>query len=72
MSAQCLSAKSCRRIARGTGQEVLRAWSHGGYVFNFVTPDHRHGWYDKKSGDWGWSTGKILHYTSCSETWPEG
>lgn len=69
MSAQRLSDRSCRRIARATGQEVLRGWSHGGYVLSWVTPDHRHGWFDKKTGEWGWNKA-VCHYTSCRETWP--
>lgn len=71
MSAQRLSARSLRRIERTTGLEVLRGWAHGGYIHDFVTPDHRHGWYDKKAGTWGWIVGDDLsHYTSCEETWP--
>lgn len=68
MSSQRLNARSIRRIERVTGLEILRAWSHGGYIFDFVTPDHRHGWIDKKSGEWGWEPpGRLVHYTSCSE-----
>jgi hypothetical protein len=71
VSAQRLSPRSTRRIARSTGLEVLRAWSHGGYTMDFVTVDHRHGWWDKKTGEWGWSTGvELEHYTSCHELFP--
>jgi hypothetical protein len=42
------------------------AWSHGGYVFNFVTVDHRHGAWDKKTGRWEFH-GNPMHYSSCRE-----
>ncbi|URN11389.1 hypothetical protein LUW77_03615 [Streptomyces radiopugnans] len=70
MSAQRLSPKSTRRIARSTGLDVIRAWSHGGYTMAFVTADHRHGWWDKKTGDWGIDS-KPVHYTSCGELFSE-
>ena len=74
MSAQRLSPRSVRRIERATGQPIVRAWSHGGYVFPFVVADperpdgHRHGWYDKHgSGSWGWADDPPRHYTSCRD-----
>ncbi|MYR28727.1 MULTISPECIES: hypothetical protein [unclassified Streptomyces] len=71
MGAQVLSPRSTRRIARLTGQEVVRAWAHGGYIMDFVTPDHRHGWWDKKTGEWGWDTGDTGHYSSCVRLFPD-
>lgn len=68
MSAQRLNDRSLRRIARVIGEDVLRGWSNGGYIFDFVTPDHRHGWIDKKSGEWGWQQGRLCHYSSCAST----
>jgi hypothetical protein len=62
---QVLSARSARRIERATGQVIVRAWGHGGYVFGFVTPDHRHGWWDRKTGEWGFDEDPF-HYTSCA------
>lgn len=71
MSAQRLSARSIRRIERAIGEPVLRAWAHGGYTFDFVTPDHRHGWWSKKTGEFGWDwADEFMHYTTCWETWP--
>jgi hypothetical protein len=70
MSAQRLSDKSIRRIERSTGLPVVRAWAHGGYVFNFVTADHRHGAWDKKTGRWEFHD-NPMHYTSCAEMFPE-
>jgi hypothetical protein len=70
VSAQRLSARSVRRIERGTGLAIRRAWAHGGYVFAFVTTDHRHGWWDKKTGEWGWDASPLAHYSSCDEMFP--
>jgi hypothetical protein len=73
MSAQRLSDKSTRRIARATGLDVVRAWSHGGYVFDFVVgadnrDRHSHGWFDKKTGTWDLYVGDSdnrIHYDTC-------
>lgn len=72
LSAQRLSPRATRRIARSTGLDVVRAWSHGGYTMGFVTADHRHGWWDKKTEGWGWEEGDdLVHYTSCREMFGE-
>jgi hypothetical protein len=72
MGSQRLGAKRIRRVARSTGLEIVRAWAHGGYTFDFVTTDHRHGWWDSKTGDWGWLEGiRLTHYTSCHELFPQ-
>lgn len=72
MSAQRLSPRSTRRIERSTGLEIVRAWGHGGNVFNFVTPDHRHGSWNKKTGEWQYTDPeRVLHYTSCHELFPD-
>lgn len=66
MSAQRLGPRTIRRLAQSTGEPVRMAWSHGGYVFDFVTPDHRHGWWSKKTGEWGWTAAdRLMHYSSC-------
>ena len=65
MGAQRLSERKTRRIARATGLPVIRAWSHGGYVFDFVTAGHLHGWYDLKTGGWGIETTVSSHYDTC-------
>ena len=70
MSAQQLSPRSIRRIERATGLKLRMAWSHGGYTMGFATEDHRHGWYDKKSGEWGFEE-PTVHYSSCFRFWPE-
>jgi hypothetical protein len=71
MSAQRLSDKSARRIGRETGLDIVRAWSHGGYIFDFVIADdnptrHLHGWYDKKTGQWALDAPEMRsHYDTC-------
>jgi hypothetical protein len=73
MSAQRLSDRSVRRIEAATGLMITRAWGHGGYIFDFViaanNPErHRHGWYDKKTGEWGlreWDDPDQTHYNTC-------
>jgi hypothetical protein len=71
VGAQVLSPRSTRRIARSTGLDIVRAWSHGGYVMPFVTADHRHGTWDKKTSEWEWETDSTWHYTSCGELFPD-
>ena len=70
MSAQVLNDRSTRRIARSTGLDVVRAWSWGGYTMAFVTAGHRHGWWDKKTDEWGWDE-EPMHYASCRRLFPE-
>ena len=72
MSAQRLSDKSARRVGRATGLDIVRAWGHGGYTFDFVVADdshedgHRHGWYDRKTGEHGWYDPTYMgHYNTC-------
>lgn len=67
MSAQRLNERNTRRIAAATGLPVIRAWSHGGYVHDFVTQGHMHGWYALKTGEWGIATEVRTHYNTC---WP--
>ena len=65
MSAQRLSERKTRKVARITGLPVIRAWAHGGYAYDFVTAGHLHGWYDLKTGEWRIQTGGGLHYDTC-------
>jgi len=64
MGSQRLSPRSVRRIAKATGEEIAFAVGHGGMVHEFVTEGHRHGWFNIKSGEWGWDE-DPLHFTSC-------
>lgn len=70
MSAQRLNPRSVRRIAASTGLPVLRGWSHGGYWLPFVTTDHRHGRWHRRTHELAWED-HPMHYTSCAETWPD-
>ena len=64
MSAQRLNGKNVRKITAATGLPVIRAWGHGGYVHDFVTAGHLHGWYHLKDGTWGIQV-TPLHYSTC-------
>ena len=79
MSAQRLSEKKTRWLSAQIGIQVVRAWAHGGYTYDFVVADpnparHVHGWYDLKTGEWGlqpW-TERGTHYDTCfTELFPE-
>lgn len=82
MSAQRLSDKKLRHIQRVTGLPVVRAWAHGGYVYDFVTPfglgAHQHGTIHKDAGKPGsahnefelYSHGSVAHYSTCRELFP--
>lgn len=72
MSAQRLGKKMLRRISSAANANVIRGWAHGGYMFNFVTAEHFHGYYDKRDGNVVWYPPDEGHYSSCySEEWPE-
>lgn len=48
-----------------TGQGVLRVWyARSAHQWQFVTVDDVHGWYDKKTSDWGWLADQH-HYHLC-------
>ncbi len=70
MSAQRLGEKALRRVERQVGEPVVRAWSHGGYWFRFVTAQHRHGEVNKISGEVRWERPPALHYTTCRDLFP--
>lgn len=58
------------------GMEVVRAWAHGGYTYDFVVAaensvGHLHGWYDTKTGEFGLDDHpRIAHYNTCRELFP--
>lgn len=49
MGSAQLGPKWMRRIRRVTGLDVVHASGFGGYVFQFTTTDHVHGWFDLKA-----------------------
>lgn len=71
MGTQPLGLKLTRRIAREVGEPIKRAVGHGGYEFEFVTFEHEHGWWNKKSGLWvlegpeGNDGRGPMHWMSC-------
>jgi hypothetical protein len=72
MSAQLLGPKLLRRISAAAEANVIRGWAHGGYDFAFVTDDHRHGVYSKKTGHVEWLAPGYGHYSTCyTDLWPE-
>jgi len=67
MSAQVLSPRTVRRVERRTGLNIVRAWAHGGYTYEFVTAAHVHGVYDLRTGTYEYiPTRNVIHYTSCT------
>jgi hypothetical protein len=48
-----LGLTKLRRIERATSLTVLCAWAMDNTLHTFVTPDHRHGWYDRITTEWG-------------------
>lgn len=70
MGSQTLSRRSVRRIERATGLDIAFAVGHGGYIHAVVTVDHRHGWFDLKTGEWGMEPVRY-HYTSCRLLFPD-
>lgn len=72
--AQILNKKNTRKISESTGLDIIRAWSFGGVDFSFVTRDHRHGVWNKKTQEWEFED-KPIHFTSCHElfdSWERG
>jgi len=65
VSAQRLSERKIRKVARVTGLPVIRAWGHGGYVHDFVTQGHLHGLYYLKTGEWRICVTQPMHYDTC-------
>lgn len=72
MSVQRLGPRWLRRLSTIVGEPVRIGWANGGYVHGFATEQHRHGWYDIKSGQFGWYDGYDGHLSSCyGDEWPE-
>lgn len=71
MGAQRLSARSVRRIMRRTGlNDIMAGWAYG-HTQYFVTSAHQHGWWDPKTGSWGWEVDqKRAHHEVCSALFP--
>lgn len=73
-----LSDKKTRHIAQSTGLDVIQAYGAASYTFPFVTTDHRHGLWDKKTGDWWWEDPTNdrrqpagPHFPGCHRRFPD-
>lgn len=64
MGSQILSPTSTRRIASATGLNIIRALGHGGQTMTFITADHKHGWWNKATGDWGFYDDAVTEKTA--------
>ena len=60
-----MSSRALRRVTEVTRLPVLKVWHSTGQRWEFVTTDDAHGWFDKKSGEWGWHE-QGWHYGICS------
>lgn len=68
-----LGGKLCRRIAADVGEPIKRAVGSGGYEFGFVTFDHRHGFWSKRTGEVCWHPDPRPRWcwSSCRFNFPE-
>lgn len=71
MGVNVLGAKKTKLISKAVGFEVDKAICfshHKWWIWDFRTPDDRHGWYDSHAGVWGWYPEKeVTHWTSCKK-----
>jgi hypothetical protein len=72
-----IGPKKLRRIQRAVGDNatVLRAvvGSHAPeyWVWHFVTQDHRHGWYDSRTGEWEFHNAATEWCVSSCDEFPD-
>lgn len=77
MSLSRIGPKKLRRVQRAVGDDatVLRAvvGSHAPeyWVWHFVTQDHRHGWYDSRSGEWEFHDAATERCVSSCDEFPD-
>jgi hypothetical protein len=57
--------KLTRRVIRETGLDIVRVNGNGCWQFYFVTRDHRHGTWDKRTGEHE-MTPDAMHFASCA------
>jgi hypothetical protein len=72
-----IGPKKLRRIQAAIGDDatVLRAvvgshWPEY-WVWHFVTADHRHGWYDSRSGEWAFHEAADEWCMSSCDEFPD-
>jgi hypothetical protein len=61
-----IGAKLRRRIERETGMQVIHASGNGSNVFQFTTPEHHHGVWSKRTGEWR-MLAECPRFTSCMD-----
>lgn len=71
MGIQRLSPRTRRRIQRWTGLGIVYGYANGGYTYWFITDDHRHGWLDLKTRDWGLYDDPSHIGGVCDVRWPD-
>lgn len=71
MGLQQVNARSLRRVAAGVGEELVQAAiGSDGVWFVFTTAAHRHGCWNRRTGEVQWLPDDE-HRTSCREHFPE-
>jgi len=78
MGVNVLNARNVRRVQRVTGDpriDRVLVWSHNesGRYAEFITSDHRHGWWDRKTNEFGYYTqDEAQHFSSCDRFVSDG
>jgi hypothetical protein len=74
LSTSQFSERSTRKWAKRLDLPILRMWSHGNYIFDFVVPadggHHRHGAVDAKTDLVTWRDDPV-HYPTCRWLFPD-
>lgn len=65
MSIQRVGERKRRRLERLIDESIHYAYANGGYSWFFITDDHRHGWYDLKTEEWGWVEDPVHVHPIC-------
>lgn len=71
MGLQQVGKKNLRRVAEGVGEDVVQAAiGSDGVVFVFTTAGHRHGEWNRRTGEVHWLSDDE-HRASCSVHFPD-
>lgn len=74
MSLQGLGDRKVHSLEALTGYRIVRGYlnnSANHHVWYFTTNDHRHGWYDKCTGEWAMVTNGSLCTSLCLDLFAE-
>lgn len=69
MGLQGCNSKMIRRAESVTGQDIVRLVVARDNFLWFITRDHRHGWWDRPSGNWCFDESQG-HFSSCNIIFP--